>query len=167
MEKTKIIKKDKRHAFRKDIFLLGKDNEGTCYWLEAGSFDCDWYWGFGYIETYTNNTNPEIARDINSHSHFDSMFLNKNKNAFDTFKEFFVETTLNDAEIWKLCEMMRTFYICREYSDLIYRGGANFTSNPVYNTIKNDREYDRINKIVIPELLKAIYNILTPAEVKE
>ena len=162
-ERLEGLKKDKRHAFGKDIFLLGEDNDGMRYWLEAGSFDCNWYWGFGYIETYTNNKNPENARDIITHSHFDSMFFNKTDNAFDAFKKFFVKTTLRDDEIWKLCEMMRTFYICRDYSDLIYRGGANFTSNPIYNTIKNDVEYSRINKSVIPELLKAIYDLLTPA----
>lgn len=46
------MKKEKRHAFGKDIYLLGVDADGTRYWLEAPSWDCGWYWGFGYVEVY-------------------------------------------------------------------------------------------------------------------
>ena len=90
------MKKQTTIAFNKKIYLLGADAEGTKYWLEAPSWDCDRYWGFGYVETYTNNDCPNKSRDINSHQHFDSLFLNDSKvNAFDAFKEFFKETTLN------------------------------------------------------------------------
>jgi hypothetical protein len=47
-----MLSKRKSHAFGKDIYLIGKDKSGTNYWLESPSWDCDWYWGFGYIETY-------------------------------------------------------------------------------------------------------------------
>ena len=45
------MKKEKRKAFGKKIYLLGKDAEGVKYWLEEASWDCNWYYGFGYIET--------------------------------------------------------------------------------------------------------------------
>ena len=84
------MKKQTTIAFNKKIYLLGADAEGTKYWLEAPSWDCGWYFGFGYVETYTNNNCPSKAADINSHQHFDSLFLNDSKvNAFDAFKEFF------------------------------------------------------------------------------
>jgi hypothetical protein len=69
------IKKEQNFAFGKDVFLLGQDKEGIKYWLEAPKFDCGWYWGFGYVETYTNNDNPGKAKDINSHQHIDSSFI--------------------------------------------------------------------------------------------
>ena len=62
--------KRKSHAFKKDIYLLGADSCGNKYWLEAPSWDCKWYWGFGYIETYTNSDNPSISNDIISHQHW-------------------------------------------------------------------------------------------------
>ena len=37
------------------FYLLGRDEEGINYWLEEPSWDCGWYWGFGYVETYTTN----------------------------------------------------------------------------------------------------------------
>ena len=152
--------KTKKHAFDKDIYLLGSDSEGTNYWLEAASWDCDWYWGFGYVETYTNNKNPEIARDIVSHQHFDGLFFNKNKNGYDAFNEFFSETPLTNNEIWKLCELMKTYYIMREYSDTLHRGGAHYTTNPCRNILQNNDEYNRINKNVMPEIFFEIYSLL-------
>ena len=51
-----MLNKKKIHVFGKDAYLLGKDDQGIQYWLESPSWDCDWYWGFGYVETYTNKS---------------------------------------------------------------------------------------------------------------
>ena len=152
--------KTKKHAFGKDIYLLGADSYGTTYWLEAATWDCGWYWGGGYIETYTNNNNPEKSKDINSHTHFRCLFFNKNKNGFDAFKDFFNETPFTDGEIWKICELMKSFYIAREYSDMIYRGGAHYTSNPAKEAITSKEEYKRINETMIPSIMNELYKIM-------
>lgn len=158
------MKKFKMHKFGKDCYLLGQDENGKNYFLEGATWDCGWYWGGGYVETYTNNRNPEKARDIASHQHFDGLFFNKKKNGFDNFKDFFKVTPFNDSEIWQICELMKSFYICREYSDTIYRGGAHYTTNKAAETIKNPAEYDRINKEVIPAIMSELYKILGGAE---
>ena len=149
------------NAFGKVIFLLGADENETLYWLEQATWDCDWYWGGGYVETYTNNNFPSMSRDVKSHSHFDHMFFKGNKHGFDMFKEFFVETPFTDKEIWQICELMKSFYIAQRYSDMLYVGGAHYTTNPARETIMNEAEYNRINKVVIPEIMKNLYNILT------
>lgn len=158
------ILKQKDHAFGKDVYLLGKDKDGIKYWLEQGTFDCGWYWGIGYIETYQQNWTPSKARDINSHQHFNGLFFNRNKNGYDAFKEFFTETTLTDKEIWQLVELMKTAYTMREYSDTLHRGGAHYTTNPCQDIIKNEEEYKRINEIVIPAILAEVYELLSPKE---
>lgn len=154
------MEKMESKAFGKKCYLLGEDKNGYWYWLEESTFDCDWYWSIGYVKTYTNNKQPSKARDISSHRHFNYLFLNGAKNGYDTFKEFFVNTPLSDQEIWQLIELMNTLYGLRKYSDILYRGGSNYTNNPCDTIIKNEIEYERINKIVIPELLKEIYTIL-------
>ncbi len=156
------MRKRKAHAFGKDIYLLGTDNNMTAYWLVEPSWDCDWYWGFGYIESYTNNGNPERAKDIDYHGHFDSLkqIGNQRVNMYDGFKHMFVETPLTDGEIWKLCELMQSYYVAREYSDFLNRGGAHYTENPCKETIKNQQEYDRINKVVLPEIFRAVKELL-------
>jgi len=157
-----LIDKKTSHAFGKDVFLLGKDQDGIAYWLQEGKFDCDWYWGLGYVETFTTNNSPSTSRDISSHSHFDSMFFKKDKNGYDEIKEFFTEVTFTNNELWKLLELMKTLYTLKEYSDTIYRGGSHYTTNPLKDLIKNDAEYERINKTVIPALLQEVYKLLTP-----
>lgn len=155
------MEKRKSYAFGKDVYLLGKDKEGILYWLEAASWDCDWYWGLGYIVTYTNNKHPGRSKDINSHQHFNSLFFNCTNNGFDNFKNYLTETPFNNNEIWRIMEIMKTLYTLKEYSETLHRGGSHYISNPCKDIIKNDDEYNRINKVVIPTLNKELYRILS------
>ena len=158
------MKKHIVNVFGKKHYYLGSDAAGTKYYLQAAKFDCGWYWGGGYVETFTNNRNPEESRDISSHQHFDSLIFNRKNNGFDNFKNLFVNNPFTDEEIWTLCELLKSFYIMREYSDCIYRGGAHYTTNPAKDTIKNETEYKRINEIVIPEIWDHVYEILGGVE---
>lgn len=142
----------------KEYYLLGKDSEGINYYLKEASWDCDWHWGFGYVETFINNNSPKNSKDIRNHQHFDMMFLNTN--GYDAFKKFFKETTVNNNELWKLVELMKSFYVTRNYSDFIHRGSAGYSSNPAEDSIKNEEEYNRINKTVIPNIISEVYKIL-------
>lgn len=152
--------KIKKHIFGKDVYFLGRGKSGENYFLEAATWDCGWYWGGGYVETYTNNNTPEKSRDISSHQHFDGLFMKGNKNAHDAFCEFFALTPFTDAEIWKICELMGAFYTARKYSDMLHCGGAHYTTNPAADTIKSKEEYNRINNNVIPAIMNELYKIL-------
>ena len=154
------MNKKKTRAFGKDVFLLGEDANGVCYWLEEATWDCDWYWGGGYIETYTNNKFPERAKDISSHQHFNGLFFKGNKCAFDAFLELLPVHPFTDSEVWKICELMRAFYTARAYSDMLHCGGAHYTTNPARDAIKCNSEYERINKSVIPAIMQELYKIL-------
>lgn len=155
------MKKQTTHAFGKKIYFLGETPDGKKHWLEEARWDCEWYWGGGYIETYTNNSNPSRSRDIESHQHFDSLFLKKSKCAFDAFNEYFSQHPFTNKEVWLICELMRSFYIAREYSDMLHIGGAHYTTNPAKDTIKSEEEeYQRINTHVIPKIMQELYTIL-------
>ena len=157
------MKKRVEKAFGKKVYLLGTDKAGIYYWLEAPSWDCDWYWGLGYIETYTNNKNPQLAKDINSHQHFDYLFFNKKKCAYDMFKEFFTETPLSDHEIWELLDLMKSSYTSRAFSDMLHRGDSHFISTECSEMLKNQTNIEKvINKIFIPNLSAAIDKLLSP-----
>ena len=159
------MKKRKSHAFRKDIYLLGKRKEdGKNVYLEAPSWDCDWYWGFGYLETYTNNKSPETSRDIHSHSHFDGDILKGKSHGFDNFKEYFSKTPLTDNEIWTLCDYMQTFYTLRKAAETFGRGYSHFTEKAKIEEIKNKEITEKINKEMLPALFDKIIKLLTPEE---
>lgn len=154
------MEKKKTTAFGKDVYLLGKDADGVMYWLQAAQWECDWYWGGVYVRTYTKNEYPERSKDIRSHNHFDSMFFNGRKHGKDAFYEFFQEHPFTESEVWTICELIKSFYIAKNYSEMIYRGGTHYTTNPAKDVIKSQDEYERINKSVIPAIMEELYRIL-------
>lgn len=159
------MKKQTTTAFKKKIYLLGADAEGTKYWLEAPSWDCDWYWGFGYVETYTNNDYPNRSRDINSHQHFDSLFLNDSKvNAFDAFKEFFKETTLSEKEIWLLIDYMYSFYALKRAAGILSMGYSHMTEKAKLSEVQSTGMSKEINEKILPAIFKQIDILLSDTD---
>lgn len=159
MTKTKTefasIPKCDDFAFGKDVYLLGEDADGIKYWLEAPSWDCDWYWGFGYIETYTRNATPSRARDMQSHEHATRFYPEwvHGENAR------LVKTTFTEKEAWELAELFKQFYLFQDLASLYHNGTAGVTTAKV--THEDKEKWNEINKTVIPKITKAIIKILT------
>ena len=126
---------------------LGTVNNEKIY-LSAPSWDCGWYWGFGYLG------------NKNCHYHVDG--LSKNCNLFDGFKNHFGESFIinNDKDIWTLAELFQTFYALKQASEVLGRGGSHYTTNPCSEIIKNSDEVKRINEVVMPKIFEEIYKIL-------
>lgn len=176
LTEKKLINKQKNRAFGKDIYLLGEDEDGIKYWLEAPSWDCSWYWGFGYVKTYTNNKAPHLSKDINSHEHIDSSFMGQSEH-YDYEKKCFCKgyyihniydcprfaaTTFDEKTGWTLSELFKSFYNFKDIAEVYHRGGSHVTDNPCKDLIKNQQEADRINKIIIPAITSKILELLTP-----
>lgn len=158
----KTIEKVVKHAFGNDVYLLGIDKEGIAYWLEQPAWECDWYWGCGYVETYTNNMNPDKSKDILSHEHFDSKFLDKNM--FDYWHEFFAESTLNDKEIWELWDYMKSIYTLKETAELVGIGFSFKTNRAKCDEVKDTELCKRINEQMLPALFERVKQLLTNNE---
>ena len=150
------MEKKTSKAFGKKVWLLGKDKDGINYWLEEPSWDCGWYYGFGFVESYEDNKSPDKAKDIDSHQHFDSLFLNGPKCSKDMFKEFFVETPLSDDEIWELVDYMQTFYTLKSVAELFKHGYSWQTSKAKIDQLQSDEQNDLVNKVWLPEVFKRI-----------
>ena len=149
------MKKEVKFKFGKQYYLLGKDKENEKIWLCEAKFDCGWYWGLGYVQSFN-----QCGTDIEMHTHFDSLFLNGEKCCINLFEEYFSETTITRDEAWKLLELMQTAYTLRRYSDLLHTGGANITSNICRDVITNEDEYKRINDVLIPKIMNEVYKLL-------
>lgn len=150
-----MLEKQKIHRFGKDMYLLGTDEEGTKYWLEEPSWDCGWYWGFGYIETLNAR-----GTDIESHQHADNFYTKwKSK----TLKE----TTFTEDESWALCELFDNFYMLRELADAQHHNGklGNYTEKcHGFDFRKLFKDGVVINRDCLPFVMAKIISILTPAE---
>ena len=70
MDTIKINKIEKQTVkyLNKTAYLLGERKDGEKVYLQAGSWDCGWYWGYGYLEIYN-----KPRTDIVEHYHFDSL----------------------------------------------------------------------------------------------
>lgn len=171
------MKKQTSHAFNKDIYLMGINQEGRKVWLEAPSWDCEWYWGFGYIETYTNNASPGDSKDIESHQHINSSVMGQMFNYdYENGKEykgeyihniyespFFKSVTFSESEGWELSELFKQFYTLRESAEMFGRGSCHIsTSKATQGVLKRKEWADTINQDIIPQVTKRILEILTP-----
>ena len=145
-------------------YLLGVDREGDYVWLEKESWDCNWYWGFGYLHTFTNNLHPERAKDLASHFHFDSTFFNKQSCSFEVFKEYFKESVLTDDELWQLLDLMRTYYALKASAEIFGCGYSRYTKKAKIDKLKSVETEDAINKSLLPEVFKKIEELLTPSQ---
>jgi hypothetical protein len=140
------------------------NNDGQATYLSAPSWDCGWYWGFGYL----GNRNCHYHVDgLMTHEWYDTekkCFRSERMNLFDGFKKHFGESLVvkSDNNLWTLCELFQTFYTLKETAEVLGRGGSHYTSNPLSELIKNPAEVERINKVLLPAIFEQIYKILQP-----
>lgn len=127
-------------------FLIGtrpSENKNENIYLSAPSWDCGWYWGFGYLG------------NINCHYHLSGL-MDKG-NLYDGLKKEFGDSlTIQDGKIWTFCELVKTAYSLKEAAELLGRGGAHYTNNPCKDIIMNTDEVKRINEIVLPAIFEEI-----------
>lgn len=157
------LKKRKTKAFGKDVYLLGVDEQGDYIWLEEAAWDCGWYWGFGYIETYTNNKNPSKAKDIRSHSHYNGLVFHKDKNNNYLYhiNEALKETVLHDSEAWELSDLMKSFYTLSKAAAVLGKGNSHYTTTTNADLTDKDMA-TKINEELLPLVFARVYEILSP-----
>jgi hypothetical protein len=124
--------------------------DGDNIYLSAPSWDCGWYWGFGYLG------------NKNCHYHIEGLVKKHNANLFDAIKKEFGNTLTikDDSDLWTFCELTETAYTLKETAGVYGRGGSNYGTNPCEDIIVNKPEVERINKTVLPAIFNAIEVIL-------
>jgi len=153
MAEELILKKEIRNAGNnKEAYLLGVDKDGIKHWLESPSWDCDWYWGMGYVETRT------------SHQHFDGLIIH-NREA-NTINEHFHDTPFTDKEAWELTDLMASAYSYKKIAEICHTGGSHYTTVKDFS-LKDEAREKAINEIILPSIFTRIKKILTTGEQDE
>lgn len=133
-------------------FKLGiaqSDDRGSCY-LSAPTWDCGWYWSFGYLG------------HKHVHFHLDSLKDRHNTDLCSAIKKEFGDTlTITDEkDLWTFAELAQTVYTLKETAEVLGRGGSHLTTNPLSSLIKNEDEVKRINEKVLPMIFDEINKII-------
>lgn len=146
MTKTKWTKK----------YYIGRNDNGNIY-LSAPKWDCGWYWGFGYLG------------NANCHYHLDGLASEYRTNMYDALikhfdKAFIFKTEIEEDKynnlLWQFCELVSTAYSLKETAEVLGRGGAHYTTNPLAELIKNEAEVKRINETVLPAIFDKLDEVL-------
>jgi hypothetical protein len=144
--------------------LLGKSKKyKEAIYLYTPTFDCDWYWGFGYLGN--NNYHYHLS---SFQQEFGSS-LARNISMFDALREDYTlcPTLQNDNNLWTFCELVKTAYALIEIAEVYKLGGSHCSNNPCKELLKNNEQYEHISFVLLPTLFKEIDKLfITPNTVE-
>lgn len=120
---------------------LGKF-KGDKLWIEKHSWDCGWYWGFGYVG---NNR---------LHTHFNGNFLN---NGIITSEQF-EELNFSEKTWWKILELFSQAYSLMKAAE-VYRHGGHISGGKESQLIVDEEMEVRINKD-LEKVLDFVWNLM-------
>lgn len=176
---TPTITKEVRQAFGKTVYKLGRFKDGYTFWLEEPEWECGWYWGLGYVRTYTRKEGPP-AKDIQSHQHYKGLLFktpevyNAEKQCFQLSHGTYLHILSDDADVaecvltkteqWILSDLMQSAYTLKEMAEVYGRGYSYLTENALEPTIHQPETAKRINEVELPAIFKRIAELLTPKE---
>lgn len=115
-------------------------------WLTKPKYSCGWYWSFGYLG------------NKNCHYHLDGYQNGRNINMYAALQTDYLLSPHIANNLWSFCEQAQTIYTLKEAADVLYRGGANYTTNPLRNFIISNNHNDNLNMVVLPKLLQNFWD---------
>lgn len=133
---------------KENMFLLGETKDGDRVWLSRGSWECGWYYGFGYISEYANGS-------WSSSYHFDK--FEDNKNMREGMLEYFRDGKLvvTSKQSWVLCDLMKSFYTLKEAYEVYHSGGSHLASV---------EQLDLSHSLIAKQILKDIRRVIIEAQ---
>ncbi len=142
---------------KKNFFGTLKTTKERIY-LTSPSWDCGWYWGFGYLG------------NKDCHYHLSGYANGRNINMYDALlADYDLNPTLlgnantfgSYPRLWKFCELVKTAYTLKETAEVLGRGGSHYSENPRKDLIINTEEVERINKVVLPAIFEEIEKLFS------
>lgn len=131
------------------IYLGSIEGTGKVY-LSKHSWDCEWYWGFGYLG------------NRNCHFHISSLIDTPADNSHPTNwydpQLHFDTTWINQEQWWILRDLFIQAYAFKAAS-AAYRSGGHQTEDAAPHRIKSKYMEDQINED-LETLLNTIWNLL-------
>lgn len=126
--------------------------QGERLYYQAPSWDCGWYWGFGYLS--------------NSRTHLHLNSFCQGRNLRDGLRQEFSHLALPEKELWTFCELAMSAYTLKETAELFTRGGSNYTlNNPVRELLSCKEKAEHINQKLLPVIFREIDNLFSHSRI--
>jgi len=121
---------------------------GEGVYLEKHTWDCDWYWGFGYVG------------NKNCHFHMDSMIEAPNNHVQDwhDITHHFEKTWITQDQWWILRDLFLSAYALKRAAEVYRHGGHQTSKAAPYQII--DPEQERVINADLGQLLDNIWKYL-------
>ena len=109
--------------------------DGETIYLDKHSWDCGWYWGFGYVG------------NRNCHFHFDSLLYIKDGKGSVKYcaSDLFDDTNITDKEWWVIRDLFTQAYALRKAAEVYRYGGHQTTVVGTTDIIKDADMATRLN----------------------
>lgn len=126
---------------REDFNLLSSEE----IFLSKHSWDCNWYWGFGYIG------------NKNLHTHFDSTFLKETN-----IDKIFYDTNITQDDYWIIRDLFIQAYSLKKTAEIYKYGGHQTTKKGITDIIQNENLVKKLNTD-LKKVLDLLWNFLIEA----
>lgn len=122
----------------------GTSADGQFVYLTKHSWDCGWYWSFGYLG------------NRNCHFHFDSLLYIKGKHGSVKYcaSDLFSDTKITDKEWWVIRDLFVQAYALKKAAEVYKSGGHQTTAKGVTDIIKDNGMVIRLNNDLVKVLDK-------------
>jgi len=148
-----------------DKVLLGVNKDGERIYIRKPTWDCDWYWSFGYLGNKNCHYHLEAYDSKDHHFKLENdkfVFITekRNKSMYHCLIEDYTLNPKIKENIWQFCELALTIYSLKQAAEVIGRGGSHIGESICNDIIINSEETKRLNEKVIPELCQAFWNLI-------
>ena len=130
------------------VYFGKRKDDNVRIYLSAPSWDCDWYWGFGYLG------------NKNEHYHLDGYQNNRNINMHNALITDYDLNPKIEKNLWIFCDLVLTVYKFKEIAEIYKRGNNYSTTTGLESVVKNPTEYKKINEELLPLLFDKIYELI-------
>lgn len=130
-------------------------------YLQRPSWDCDWYWGWGYL----SNKNTHIHWDYLKTA--DGNYTERVSCLIDLDNKYYQANPKLTPIKWQLEELMSTFYTLKEAAGIYHIGGSHLITSPIKDILKSEERAKEINEIILPEIFTKFYELCNTVSNKE
>lgn len=150
----------------KDKILLGTNKESKeRIYLDKPSFDCSWYWGFGYLG------NKDCHYHLEGYQKTDRLLYTKEQEIvvltqsrnISIYDALLADYNLNptiEKNLWVFCELALSIYTLKDCAELFNRGGSHMTTNPDQELLKSKTMYDKLTFELIPAQCQTLWDLV-------